>query len=148
MRAEDFLHLASALAAEDSEAAWRTSVSRSYYGAFHVARKMLRTMGFSVPWGPQAHLFVSTRLDGAGQIDVRETAERLRIMRRYRNWADYDLDRTISHSIVLAQYNRGESIVSVLAAAQDEPFRSRIIEAIRRYEDEDLQDTTWQPGEA
>lgn len=143
MQGEDFLDLADALAAEDSEAAWRTSVSRSYYAAFHVARNLLRDMGFTVPWGPQAHLFVSSRLDGAGHVDIQQTGEQLRIMRRYRNWADYDLDRPVFQPLVLAQYSRGENIVRTLRAAQEEPFRSRIIEAIRRYEDEDLLDSSW-----
>lgn len=49
MNWRDFLLVASRLAAETTEADWRTAVSRAYYAAFHVARRLLADLKFTVP---------------------------------------------------------------------------------------------------
>jgi uncharacterized protein (UPF0332 family) len=143
MRAEDFLDLASELAVADSEAAWRTAISRSYYAAFHVARDFLNNLGFDVPHSERAHVFIRSRLDASGQIDIEQAAEDLRELRRYRNQADYDLGRRLGQSSASAQVIAADKIMQTLNAALEEPFRSRITEAIRRHEREVLKEVTW-----
>jgi hypothetical protein len=49
MNSRDFLTLAEALAKEPTEVAWRTSVSRGYFAAFHEARKVFEALFFAVP---------------------------------------------------------------------------------------------------
>ncbi len=41
MNWRDFLSLAARLAADTTEADWRTAASRAYYAAFHAARQLL-----------------------------------------------------------------------------------------------------------
>jgi uncharacterized protein (UPF0332 family) len=55
---KDFLILAELWITGTSEAEWRSAVSRAYYAAFHVARQLLRTLGFLVPRGDQAHAYL------------------------------------------------------------------------------------------
>jgi len=51
MNWRDFLSLAAQLAGDMAEADWRTAVSRAYYAAFHVARRLLADLNFTVPRG-------------------------------------------------------------------------------------------------
>ena len=44
MKPRDFLDVADELS--DGEAHWRSAVSRAYYAAFHVARRLLIELGF------------------------------------------------------------------------------------------------------
>jgi hypothetical protein len=55
MNWRDFLSLATRLAAATTEADWRTAVSRAYYAAFHVARRLLTDLNFTVPRADRAH---------------------------------------------------------------------------------------------
>jgi hypothetical protein len=56
MNWRDFLPLATRLAAGTTEADWRTAVSRAYYAAFHVARRLFTDLKFAAadpghgPW--------------------------------------------------------------------------------------------------
>lgn len=52
----DFLLVANDLLAGDTEAKWRSAVSRAYYAAFHAARKFLTACGFTVP---RAHVAIT-----------------------------------------------------------------------------------------
>jgi uncharacterized protein (UPF0332 family) len=47
MNWRDFLSLATRLATGATEADWRTAVSRAYYAAFHVARRLFADLNFS-----------------------------------------------------------------------------------------------------
>ncbi len=53
---EDFLVLAKKLAeAPATEAAYRSSVSRAYYAAYHVAKITLEASGLTIPRGAGSH---------------------------------------------------------------------------------------------
>src|SRR5207244_2339025 len=72
MDGRDFLKVAEDLAVGDSEAEWRSAISRAYYGAFHVARTLLLQGGFDAPVGDQAHAYLWLRLSNCGHPDVAE----------------------------------------------------------------------------
>ncbi len=55
MNWRDFLLVANRLTAGATEADWRTAVSRAYYAAFHVARRLLADLKFNVPRADRAH---------------------------------------------------------------------------------------------
>src|SRR5690242_5923842 len=95
MNFRDFLPLAAALAKGTTEAEWRTSCSRSYYAAFHVARELLLALGFRVPQADRAHGYLWLRLSNAGVAEVQEAGRNLNDLRRERNHADYDGQRVI-----------------------------------------------------
>jgi len=52
--------------------------------------QLLQWSGFTILRNENAHVLVRSLLDGSGQIDVQQAGEKLRDLRRYRNWADYD----------------------------------------------------------
>src|SRR5205807_1980650 len=65
MNPQEFLALARSLAAGGTEAAWRSAVSRAYYAAFHVARELFGALRFTVPYGDQAHRYLTLRLSNS-----------------------------------------------------------------------------------
>src|SRR4051794_8638980 len=66
----DYLAVATTLANEATEAAWRSAISRAYYAAFHVACQLLANLGFRVPRADRAHGYVWMRLSNSGETDV------------------------------------------------------------------------------
>ena len=53
---------------------WRTTVSRAYYAAFHVAGDLLTGLGFTVPNGEQAHAYLWLRLSNCGHQRTEDAA--------------------------------------------------------------------------
>src|SRR5579883_2185536 len=90
----EYLTLARTLAGGTTEAEWRSASSRAYYAAFHVARLLLLSLGFRVPQAERAHGYLWLRLSNAGHADTMKAGSRLGLLRRQRNWADYDDHRT------------------------------------------------------
>lgn len=145
MDPRDFLTLAESLASEDDEAAWRSALSRAYYGAYHVARRLLSSCGFSAPRGDRAHAYLWLRLSNAANSEVVATGRNLQALRGYRNFADYDLDRPFPRTLAKNQVRIAQHAVLVLESAAAEPVKSQITDAIKTYERDILQEVTWKP---
>src|SRR5262245_13711822 len=94
----DYLTLATALANGAAEAEWRSASSRAYYSAFHVARDLMRDLGFRVPRAEQAHGYLWLRLSNAGPRGVERTGSDVRDLRQQRNRADYDDHITVTQA--------------------------------------------------
>ncbi len=98
MNGEDLLNLASHLivntAFGNAEARYRTAISRAYYGAFHIAVDFLKEMGKSVPANHSGHEVVYRLLFNSNVQDAIDAARSLNDLRRDRNRADYDLNRS------------------------------------------------------
>ena len=92
MDPKDFLRVANTLAESDEAAELRSAVSRAYYAAFHVARKLLIDMGFEISKGPGAHGDVCKYLGNAGNPSVEHAGNNIGDLKGWRNQADYDLD--------------------------------------------------------
>ena len=92
MDPKDFLRVANNLAKSDKAAELRSAVSRAYYAAFHVARKLLIDMGFEISKGPGAHGDVCKYLGNAGNPSVEHAGSNIGDLKGWRNQADYDLD--------------------------------------------------------
>ena len=90
MNWRDFLVLASRLATGTTEADWRTGVSRAYYAAFHVARRLFADLNFTVPRADRAHQYLVYRLSNCGESPVEQAGRDLETLRWLRNRADYD----------------------------------------------------------
>jgi hypothetical protein len=71
MNWRDFLLLAARLAAGNTEADWRTAVSRAYYAVFHVARRLFADLKFAVPRADRAHQYLVFRLSNSGEAAVK-----------------------------------------------------------------------------
>jgi uncharacterized protein (UPF0332 family) len=83
-----FLNVADVLSLGETEADWRSAVSRAYYATFHKARQLLCLNGFAVPPAAQAHAYLWMRLNNTQHPDVVNAALELNQLRRIRNWAD------------------------------------------------------------
>ncbi len=92
MDPKDFLRVANDLAKSDEAAELRSAVSRAYYAAFHVARKLLVDMGFEISRGPAAHGDVCKYLGNAANPSVEHAGNNIGDLKGWRNQADYDLD--------------------------------------------------------
>lgn len=146
MNPRDFLDVADELAAGMREAEWRSAVSRAYYSAHHVARRLLRLAGFRVPRGDQAHGYLWLRLANAGHPDVQEAGNDLNGLRRLRNYADYDLDRPFLQATALDYVAVALGIIDLLEAVAATPtVLASITATMRDYERAVLGQVTWQP---
>ena len=141
----DFLRLAASLANGPGEAEWRSAVSRAYYAAFHVARRLLQSMNFRVPQADRAHAYLWLRLANAGHPDVQIAGTRLNDLRGERNRADYDDRRPMRQATAAKHVQTAAEVVRTLDAAAVEPLRSRVAGAMIVYERDVLRDVTWQP---
>ena len=145
MNWSDFLLLATRLAAGTTEAEWRTAVSRAYYAAFHVARRLFGELNFTVPRADRAHQYLAFRLSNSGEPAVEQSGRDLETLRRLRNRADYDGTPAITQSQAAAAIQLAEGIVRMLDDARQEPARTRIRDGMIAYERDVLHDVTWRP---
>lgn len=145
MNWRDFLSLATRLAAESTEADWRSAVSRAYYATFHIARRMLVDLRFVVPRADRAHQYLVFRLGNCGESAVEQAGRDLETLRRLRNRADYDEVPAVTQPQATAAVHLAEGILKVLDAARQEPARTQMRDAMIVYERDVLQDVTWQP---
>jgi hypothetical protein len=116
MEPKAFIDLAQSLVDQNdpSEAAIRTSVSRSYYGLYNLLSSFFKDNGFQLPGAAEAHKIVYRELYSCGIPSVREIAEFLQELRQERNKADYRLE--------LAEY------------AEDRPAKMSLIKARTAYD--------------
>ena len=142
---QDFLKLAETWITGSTEAEWRSAVSRAYYAAFHVARKLLRDLGFQVPRGDRAHAYLWLRLSNCGDSGVRRAGSDLNSLRGDRNRADYDVEQTLAHADALLQVGAAAKIIQILDSVNAEPLRTTVRDAMRAYERDVLHEVTWRP---
>jgi uncharacterized protein (UPF0332 family) len=145
MNERDFLQVAVLLAAEKTEAAWRSAVSRAYYAVFHVGRQLLSELGFTVPRDEKAHEFMYRRLNNCGHPQIVAAARRLGTLRDERNRCDYDLYLMIPQTTALLRIQAAQDIIQELDAARNEPTRTQITDAMKIYERDVLKTVTWHP---
>jgi uncharacterized protein (UPF0332 family) len=144
MNPHEFLELADERLLGVREGDWRSAVSRAYYAAFHVARSLLRAQGFAVPRSDRAHSYLSQRLSNSGHPDVNLAGQQLEDVRDQRTWADYDLHRPLAQQDAEATVLRAKDVVQALEDLQAIPATlAKVIDAIRVYERDVLQDVTW-----
>lgn len=124
---------------------WRTAVSRAYYAAFHVARRLFSDLNFVVPRADRAHQYLVFHLSNGGESAVEQAGRDLETLRRLRNRADYDEMPVLTQSQAAAAVQLAESIIQVLDAARQEPTRTRMKDAMIVYERDVFHDVTWRP---
>ena len=135
MDPKDFLRVANDLAQSDEAAELRSAVSRAYYAAFHVARKLLVDMGFEISKGPAAHGDVYKYLGNAGNPTVEHAGSNIGDLKGWRNQADYELDLdehensgSVQNIVLIT-----EQIIEDLEQCCNGSNRNQIKEAISSY---------------
>ena len=142
IRGEEFLRLAENYAQGQTEADWRSAVSRAYYAAFHVARQFMGDLGFVTPRADQAHAFLWRRLGNCGHVPLALTGSRLNQLRGERNRADYDLSSDLARKDAQAAVKSAALIIATLQALSSED-RQLVTEAMKTYERDVLRESTW-----
>ena len=145
MNWRDFLVLAGRLGGGATEAEWRSAVSRAYYAAFHVTRRLLSDLRFTIPRADRAHQYLVFRLSNSGEPAVEQAGRDLETLRRLRNRADYDEAPALTRPQAPAAVQVAEGIIQALDDARQEPARTRITDAMIVYERDILHDVTWRP---
>jgi uncharacterized protein (UPF0332 family) len=140
----EFLETAEELAVGEREADWRSAVSRAYYAAFHLGRLVLGRCGFAVPDSDVCHPFVWMRLANSGRPDIRDAGETLNELRRQRNRADYDLDRSFLQPQAQQRVWEAIDVFDLPEACLSAPdVLAQITAAVRGYERDVLKQVTW-----
>jgi uncharacterized protein (UPF0332 family) len=145
MNWRDFVPLATRLAAGTTEADWRTAVSRAYYAAFHVARRLFADLQFTVPRADRAYQYLVFRLSNSGEAAVEPAGRNLETLRRLRNRADYDETPALTQPQAAGAIQVAEAIIQALDTARQEPTRTQIRDGMIVYERDVLHEVTWQP---
>jgi uncharacterized protein (UPF0332 family) len=146
MDPHDFIEIASELVTGIKEAEWRSAVSRAYYAAFHLARRLLLQCGFVVPQADQAHGYIWLRLSNCGHPDVVIAGSDLRDLRTARNRADYDLDHPFAEQPAYGHVQVGLNIIQLLDQVLATPStQQQITDKIKDYEKNVLKQSTWKP---
>lgn len=140
MDGSEFLALASRLAVGLSEAEHRTSISRGYYGVFHLACGLVNRCGVQLPRTADAHNKVHWCLGQSGNAELALAANMLASLRTARNTADYDLDASVFHkpAYILQQLKIAEQIAAIISASETNNGFDKVRDAIRRYAEETL----------
>lgn len=96
MRAKEFAGVASRLAQIPAAgpADFRTSISRAYYAAYHVAIETLTQIGAGLHAGPGGHSEVANCLIASGDETVRDAGRAMSDLHTRRIHADYRMART------------------------------------------------------
>ena len=135
MDGRDFLKLAQRLASGNSEAEWRSAVSRGYYASFHVASSFVTSLGFTVPEGPQAHGFLSYGLQNCDIEKVEVIGNKFNSLKSLRINADYRLGRTINKKTSDKNVQRAERIISEIEsiANNNSSLKQNIKNGMKKY---------------
>ena len=135
----DFITLAIKLSSSRGEAELRSAVSRAYYGAFHLARKLVEDCGVRLPrkelYAAEVHKKVRFCLSQERFSDAAIAANRLSSLRDLRNDADYDLgtDKFSKSSNAIRAIDVARQIVDSLQRCRNEPSFSELRENVRAY---------------
>lgn len=112
-----YLNLAKELAGEatipaEREARLRDAISRSYYAAFILARNYLRDKkGHSLPKTSDIHHYIWQEFDINPDSKYQLIADNLKVLRRYRNQADYADKFPLLSAIARIAIKRSQEII-------------------------------------
>lgn len=110
--ASDFVSQAECLKNSDLEIDWRTSISRSYYAVYHQAVELARGQGFkATPPSVHGQLFGFLEEKHPTKTSI---VRRMRIMRKNRNNADYEMNETISKHNAYQQFVECKLLINSL----------------------------------
>lgn len=101
----DFLKVADDLLKYDEECYLRTSISRSYYGAFGTARHLLEDKKVKAFSHQHIHKELINYLMGHPDAMYRKIGFKMNILRKERVKADYICDVTVNKSLAKKVYN-------------------------------------------
>lgn len=132
-----FIELAGKLAASAGadEVTYRSSVSRAYYGTFHIAFAFLEQLGIPIPANANAHAAIQRYLIGSDHPEARQAGMILASLHGDRIKADYRLDDPRFQKVQFARMRvaLAHDFVSTLAACRTDEAKAAIKAGIDEY---------------
>jgi hypothetical protein len=114
------------LATGSTEAHWRSSVGRAYYGLLHEVLGALGRWGFALPPRDRVHAYVRLKFVYSTDPDLKRIGFTLEALGRLRNTADYQLGTSgpfVSPRIAASALTDADSAVALLDAIEADPAR-------------------------
>ena len=137
MNAADYINFAAKLAVTYSDAAsCRSTISRAYYGAFHIVKSLLDQLGSRPPRNANAHVFLQHRLTNCGHAPAVEAGRLLGDLHMDRINADYNLVKRQVETIGYARLRvvAARRIQNLIESCDDDEARQQIKAGIAEYE--------------
>ena len=103
---QELAALARDLARGDNEVDWRSSSSRCYYAAYHLASSHAEKCPHTDNASTGSHAQLARRFQLQGSKDARVIAEALTLMKRQRHAADYMINTPFAHKDVEDQLSK------------------------------------------
>jgi len=111
---DDYVYLAEDLLTRNEESCRRTSVSRAYYGVFCRARNKKGYHTHTPRKGESIHWTVINAYKNSANMDEQNVGRVLDKLRRWRNQADYNQDKTVDRPLAeRAVYSAKELLVTL-----------------------------------
>lgn len=119
---DDFLTIASkwVVLPNAGETAWRTSISRAYYGAYHLGLSLIvETLGITDTIKGNEHVFVQLALIASKNSDAGQAGSKLGTLHKRRQGADYEIrdDDKGTHPVAIETFRLAEQIRDHIKAA-------------------------------
>jgi uncharacterized protein (UPF0332 family) len=138
MRAAEFIQIAEEFvsAASPKRAAFRSAVSRAYYGAHLIVRdELIRPMGFKLRSGGNEHLWVQRVLGNCGVPEAIDLARYLKNLQKLRTQADYDLhlQECESRGVAIACLGRAQNVAKLVETFSGTELFAQIQSGITTY---------------
>ncbi len=113
-----YFQVAADLAVSDDESRCRTSISRAYYSAFHLALDWMVNkdphLKFSVPKDGKVHEFVFDHFNNSKSPQRLFVAARLKSLRRSRTAADYDSVPSVGKMQAQTSLDQAKKLIAAL----------------------------------
>lgn len=134
---QDFIQLASLwAAAANNEAMCRSSISRAYYGAYHITRTFLES-DLQLKQFPrdQTHHKFPVALQKSGVDDAKAAGDILLDLREQRRNADYEIteNRSCTKETARESVALADKVRTLLKSCSDDTMRDQMRENITRW---------------
>jgi uncharacterized protein (UPF0332 family) len=113
-----YVYVAEELLEKTDESYFRSAISRAYYGIFCIARN---NKGYRRYYGSDVHRKVINDYKDSIYEEEQEIGRVLDIIRKLRNYADYDEDRLIDRSFAKKAVNLAKYILKIMDIPYYEP---------------------------
>lgn len=139
MKPREFLSVAHQISEINTEAAYRSAISRAYYAAFHKGLEVLETIGTSPRAGSGGHEDVYRFLLNSGTVQVKRAGALLNSLKTVRTKADYYLgNQEVNDPLkVLQELGNAEKIIKNLegiSSPEKATIRKNILEYKRKIQ--------------
>jgi hypothetical protein len=117
------------------EPALRSAVSRAYYAVYNFCIHLLGEFGIHFDKDYPAHEKVYLYLKNSAITEIATTADDLRLLRKRRNLADYDMTSKEfqNHLVCQGDVARAHGIILQIENYSKEPFRTQLKNGLRAY---------------